>query len=412
MKYNKIEKLLQNKMGKLEVSLPAEVWGTIEAKLKRKRFLRFFWFFLGSGIISSIALMIIFSSSISTTYKKEIKKNEVKILNEITLDSDENKYEVLNLIPDKKISARKTTNKRSFKYKKSTVNVNNQKLIKDIMIDIRSKKINALVDDLDSLTNNLTKEIQKKEKAVKIAGKAVKKDTLLKFKKDKWSITPAFGVLYSGRFTKNISVIDSRFDENPSSGLTSVSYGYKVAYKISDKISFQSGVIFKEVRFITKQLFLTDITAVNNLFKIDYNSDVLVRFSNSNLNLSGEPEAENTSLVQTIGYIEIPVEVKYKIYNTSKFNSNFIGGLSYLYLSKNEISAKTSLSSRKIAKANNLLSSNVSFNIGLDIDYNLSKRLFLNMNIMFKRHYKTYIRLNSKSDPFVTGIFTGVGYRF
>ena len=45
MKYNKIEKLLQNKMEELEVSLPAEVWGTIEAKLKRKRFLRFFWFF-------------------------------------------------------------------------------------------------------------------------------------------------------------------------------------------------------------------------------------------------------------------------------------------------------------------------------------------------------------------------------
>ena len=412
MKYNKIEKLLQNKMEELEVSLPAEVWGTIEAKLKRKRFLRFFWFFLGSGIISSIALMIIFSSSISTTYNKEIKENEVKILNEITLDSDENKYEVLNLIPDKKISARKTTNKRSFNHKKNTINLNNQKPIKDTTIDIRSKKINALVDDLDSLTNNLTKEVQKKEKPLKIEEKAVKKDTLLKVKKNKWSITPAFGVLYSGRFTKNISVIDSRFDENPSSGLTSVSYGYKIAYQISDKISLQSGVMFKEVRFITKQLFLTDITAVNNLFKIDYNPDVLVRFSNSNLNLSGEPEAQNVSLVQTIDYIEIPVEVKYKIYNTSKFSSNFIGGLSYLYLSKNEISAKTSLSSRKIAKANNLLSSSLSFNIGLDIDYNVSKGLFLNMNVMFKRHYKTYIRLNSKSDPFVTGVFTGVGYRF
>jgi len=353
--------------------------------------------------------MIVFSSSVSTTNDKEIKEKEVKIFNEITVDYDENK--VVNLITNKKTKFSKTTNKLSVNHPKTTFNLDNQPSIKDTTIDIRSKKISTVVDDHDSLTNKL-ENIKKERKPFKIEKKAFEKDTLLKGEKNKWTITPVLGVLHSGRFIKNISAIDSRFDENSSSGLTSVSYGSTVSYKISDKVSLQSGIMLKEVRFITKELFLTDIITGNDLFKVEYNPDVLVRFSNSNLNRSGEPEAPKASLVQTISYIEVPFEVKYKVYNKSKFSTSFVGGLSYLFLNKNEIRAKTSLSSKKIAEANNLLSSSVSFNFGLAIDYSLSKKLFLNMNIMFKRHHKTYKRLDNKTDPFVTGVYTGVGYRF
>lgn len=409
MKYNRMEQLLHKKMEEQEIILPSEVWVGIEAKLKRKRFLRFFWIFLGSVIISSIALMIVFSSSVSTTNDKEIKEKEVKIFNEITVDYDENK--VVNLITNKKTKFSKTTNKLSVNHSKTTFNLENQPPIKDTTIDIRSKTISTVVDDHDSLINKL-ESIKKERKPFKIEKKAFEKDTLLKGEKNKWTITPVLGVLHSARFIKNISAIDSRFDENSSSGLTSVSYGSTVSYKISDKVSLQSGIMLKEVRFITKELFLTDIITGNDLFKVEYNPDVFVRFSNSNLNRSGEPEAPKASLVQTISYIEVPFEVKYKVYNKSKFSTCFVGGLSYLFLNKNEIRAKTSLSSKKIAEANNLLSSSVSFNFGLAIDYSLSKKLFLNMNIMFKRHHKTYKRLDNKTDPFVTGVYTGVGYRF
>ena len=139
---------------------------------------------------------------------------------------------------------------------------------------------------------------------------------------------------------------------------------------------------------------------------------VLVRFSTSNINLSGDPGAQSVSLVQTIGYTEFPLEIRYAVYNKPKLKANFIVGLSFLYLEKNEIRSKTGLFSERIASVNNLLDSSLSYNFGLDIDYDLSKRFVFNAAIMLKKHFNTYSNYNNKTGPFVRGIHAGIGYKF
>ena len=49
--------------------------------------------------------------------------------------------------------------------------------------------------------------------------------------------------------------------------------------------------------------------------------------------------------------MEMPFELKYRMFGSSKFNTNLIGGFSFLYLNKNEIRAKTDIFSRSIGKS-------------------------------------------------------------
>ena len=418
-----LDKLLQKKIEASEVNLPSEVWKTIVTKLRKRRQVRLYWLVFGISFVILISSMLVFSPSkkklpidfYKNTNSKEFKDEQVKseqknnlitvskykkskkIFSSVSNISDEKKSELSNNQNYNTIKA-KVNNKLESDDNKNAHNYNKkEESLKDKSFEKSKKNIS----------------IKKKIKKIDSSAYKRKKDSLTAKNQKKWTITPVFGFSNSGRFTKNNSVIDSRFDENPTSGLISKMYGYKIEFKVSDKVSLQTGVISKKVSFITKELFLTDIIiGNNNLLNINYDPEILIRFSNNNLNLSGDPEAEKSSLIQTIGYLEIPIEIKYKLYNKSKFRTNFVGGLSLLKLNKNEILAKTDLFSRKIAVTNNLSTYSISFNVGLDIDYNLSKRFVINTAIMFKKHYQTYNRYSDKTALFVMGIHTGIGYRF
>ena len=162
------------------------------------------------------------------------------------------------------------------------------------------------------------------------------------------------------------------------------------------------------MRFLTEDLFLSEFIPDVNPTNIIYNPGVEVRFSNTP-DIVG---SESVSLSQSILYMEMPFEFKYRMFGDSKFNTNVVGGFSFLYLNKNEIRAKSNTSSRSIGKAGNLLTTSTSLNIGLDVEYHLSKRLVLNSAVMFKKHYNTYKDYNNEYSPYNVGMHVGIGYKF
>ncbi|MGY8970922.1 MAG: hypothetical protein ACKVK2_05005, partial [Flavobacteriales bacterium] len=200
------------------------------------------------------------------------------------------------------------------------------------------------------------------------------------------------------------------FDDNQSSGLISNILGFNVVFRATNRISIQTGIISKELRFITEGLFLTEFIPDVNPTNIVYNPGVEVRFTNSPE--IGGAYSESTSLTQTIVYMEMPFELKYRMFGSLKFNTNFIGGFSFLYLNKNEIRAKSNLLSRSIGKADNILTTSLSVNLGLDIEYHLSKRFVFNSAFMFKKHYNTYLNYGNEAAPYTIGMHAGIGYKF
>ena len=435
MKIN-IDKLFQNKIKELKVTPPYGVWSSIETKLKRRRMLRFF----GVSFVSLMSFMFLFSHAEkivttdlqkNTTTKQLVKEDpankfsivpEVKTTKKVSLFvSDKSKEGHLKLTSTQKISSPKNSRKLSSNYKKqeSVKEESFQKVIKNSVVEKKLKKFDYSVNNLDSLKKIKKKDLKKKRKEI-----VKKNDSIdsIKFNKDKrkrWNVIPVLGVSNSGRFSKNTTTLGSQravtypekyFDDNQSSGLISNILGFNVVFRATNRISIQTGIISKELRFVTEGLFLTEFIPDVNPTNIVYNPGVEVRFTNTPE--IGGTYSESTSLTQTIVYMEMPFELKYRMFGSLKFNTNFVGGFSFLYLNKNEIRAKSNLLSRSIGKADNILTTSLSVNLGLDIEYHLSKRLVFNSAFMFKKHYNTYLNYGNEAAPYTIGMHAGIGYKF
>ena len=430
MKIN-IDKLFRNKIKEFKVTTPDGVWSAVETKLKRRRMLRFF----GVSFVSLMGFIFLFFQAEkivttdlqkNTTTKQLVKEDsankfsivpEVKTLEKVSsFVSDKSKEGQLKLISSPKNSRKLSSN---FVIKESIKEESFQKVITNTVVEKQLKKFDSPVNNLDSLKKIKKKDLKKKRKELVKKNDAIDSIKFEKDKRKRWNVIPVLGVSNSGRFSKNTTTLGSQravtypekyFDDNQSSGLISNILGFNVVFRATNRISIQTGIISKELRFITEGLFLTEFIPDVNPTNIVYNPGVEVRFTNSPE--IGGAYSESTSLTQTIVYMEMPFELKYRMFGSLKFNTNFVGGFSFLYLNKNEIRAKSNLLSRSIGKADNILTTSLSVNLGLDIEYHLSKRFVFNSAFMFKKHYNTYLNYGNEAAPYTIGMHAGIGYKF
>ena len=419
-----IDKLFKDKFKEYKATAPTEAWPIIQAKLKMIRNFRLLYMFSILSVLSLISFML-FSTHTENTLSKPLHKNtslkndvilKVKEVKEVDVNNDklpmskpqENSKKLYATIATKKESKNNTPLEKTTFFDKK---------FKDTVIEKQVKKIDSLVNNLDNLVEDLKNDLKKEKKKLLKKKDSIEVEKFNKEKRRRWNVIPVFGILNSGRLSKNVTTLgttravtypDKYFDDNKSSGLIASTYGFNVVFRATNRISIQTGIFSKELRFLTEDLFLSEFIPDVNPTNIIYNPGVEVRFSNT-------PEiggSESASLAQTIVYLEMPFELKYRMFGSLKFNTNIIGGFSFLYLNKNEIRAKTNTSSRKIGKASNLLTTSTSLNIGLDIEYHLSKRLVFNSAVMYKKHYNTYKDFNNEYSPYNVGMHVGIGYKF
>ncbi len=422
-----IDKLFKDKFKEYKATAPTEAWPIIQAKLKMIRNIRLLYMFSILGVLSLISFML-FSTHTENTLSKPLHKNtslkndvilkvkEVKEVKEVDVNNDklpmskpqENSKKLYATIATKKESKNNTPLEKTTFFDKK---------FKDTVIEKQVKKIDSLVNNLDNLVEDLKNDLKKEKKKLLKKKDSIEVEKFNKEKRRRWNVIPVFGILNSGRLSKNVTTLgttravtypDKYFDDNKSSGLISSTYGFNVVFRATNRISIQTGIFSKELRFLTEDLFLSEFIPDVNPTNIIYNPGVEVRFSNT-------PEiggSESASLAQTIVYLEMPFELKYRMFGSLKFNTNIIGGFSFLYLNKNEIRAKTDIFSRSIGRASNVLTTSTTLNIGLDVEYHLSKRLVFNSAVIYKKHYNTYKDYNNEYSPYTFGMHVGIGYKF
>ena len=419
-----IDKLFKDKFKESKATAPTEAWPIIQAKLKMIRNIRLLYMFSILGVLSLISF-ILFSTQTEKTLSKPLLKN-TSLKNEVILKGkdvnqiDSNKSNLPVSIPhedSKKLYATIATKKESKNNMAPEKTTFFKKKFKDTVIEKQVKKIDSLVNNLDNLVEDLKNDLKKEKKKLLKKKDSIEVEKFNKEKRKRWNVIPVFGISNSGRLSKNVSTLgttravtypDKYFDDNKSSGLISSTYGFNVVFRATNRISIQTGIFSKELRFLTEDLFLSEFIPDVNPTNIIYNPGVEVRFSNT-------PEiggSESASLAQTIVYLEMPFELKYRMFGSLKFNTNIIGGFSFLYLNKNEIRAKTDIFSRSIGRASNVLTTSTTLNIGLDVEYHLSKRLVFNSAVMYKKHYNTYKDYNNEYSPYNVGVHVGIGYKF
>ena len=276
------------------------------------------------------------------------------------------------------------------------------------------KDSTSVVADVNTEANALEQLLKEKEE-----GKNA--DEKEKEKRSKWAVSSNAAPVYFNSMAQG-SPIDEQFAENAKSYATSLSYGLGLEYSLTKKLSIRSGINSIAVNYDTNEVYYTNSLARVNPTTMNVsrneNAENLVlnnRRSTSVESLSFDVEnftTENVAnLNQKMGYVEVPLELSYKIID-NKFGIDFIGGMSTLFLNENEITLVSNGSEMVIGEANNLNSIHFSSNVGLGFKYSFWKSFNANFQPMFKYQINTFNEDSGNFKPFIIGLYSGISFNF
>lgn len=239
----------------------------------------------------------------------------------------------------------------------------------------------------------------------------------------RWAVAPNVAPVYYSSFG-NGSSIDPSFDNNPQKGDVNMSYGLQVSYALNNRLSLRTGVNNVDLSYSTSDIAIGMGPVSMALRSVDYGpGDVVVTAINKGLigsngyptNGFGDLTLKSTDvdarLIQSINYYEIPLELKYALVD-SKLGVNLIGGVSTLLLGNNEVSVRSNDFSSVLGEANNLSSVSFSTNVGLGLDYKLSRKFTFNIEPMFKYQLNTYTDSSVNFKPYYLGVYSGLSFKF
>jgi hypothetical protein len=300
---------------------------------------------------------------------------------------------------------------------------------------IENKNIN--LDDLkgNSISKINTKEIEKKvnDTASKntVANNELEellneKESKLKqeSKKNRWQLTSNVAPIFLGSIS-NGSPIDSTLTQNSKSYNTNVGFGLGVSYVVNKKLSVRTGFNKVNISYNTNDIvFFTGIQAkmLANVSPTASSSMINVETAqNRALSTTSETELlpfessfvnENDGyLKQEMGYLEMPVEMTYSLFD-KKFGLKIIGGFSTLFLQDNSISIVSEDRNILLGKANNLNDVHFSTNLGLGIKYGFMKSFEFNIEPTVKYQLNTFSSNAGNFKPYIFGVYSGISYRF
>lgn len=123
------------------------------------------------------------------------------------------------------------------------------------------------------------------------------------------------------------------------------------------------------------------------------------------------PGKKAGSLNQTMGYVEVPVELSYKILD-DKFGISLIGGMSTLFLNENSLSVVSPGMSTSIGKASNLNDVSFTSNIGIGFKYKFWKSFEANVEPKLKYQINTFSENAGGFKPYFIGLYSGISFNF
>ncbi len=459
-----IDRLFQEKFKDFEVLPEAGVWKGIEQKLvkRKKRRIIPLWLQIAGAAAILLLIIAIGNQFYNTNTKKEIPNSniitDVDNSDSDNLDSNQNKNDIKKVpssatgkeslnSPDnsEQIQESLVTKAQGSKKSKTTTNqkpfqqaiahqddVNAQNLKEDENVISSHQKIdktfnNKNIDELQEL------EQSEKEKEVNVAiiEKEEEKSDLMeevnqqktfeiasKNEDKKWSIGSVIGPVYMSSFSEG-SPIDPALANNSKSSNGTISYGLKVNYKLSDKFSLQSGIHNVDLGYSTENVSVITTSSLLNQSNTNINSNiegaavqVLSTVSQqSEVFSQRSPFDTSGNLDQNLSYVEVPLEAKYALVQ-KKLGVNLVGGVSTYFLYDNDVSVTSFGKKTSLGEASNVNDLNFSGNLGLDVNYNINKNLYINASPMLKYQLNTFSENSGGFKPYFFGVYAGLNFRF
>lgn len=233
---------------------------------------------------------------------------------------------------------------------------------------------------------------------------------------NRWQVTSSVAPIYFSS-ASNGSPVDARFESNNKTYKPSVSFGVGAQYAINKRLSVRSGVNSVALEYSTNDLMFyqtPDATPLANIKTNTQGSIIQIEPNTGPMTLAARAMGKRTFegvLNQRTSYIEVPVEMSYKLLD-KQFGINLIGGFSSLFLNENRISLESENMNMTIGEAENLNDLHFSTNLGIGFSYRFLKAFEANFNPMFKYQINTYSDNSGNFKPYFFGLYTGVSYKF
>ena len=259
--------------------------------------------------------------------------------------------------------------------------------------------------------------------------------------RDRWEMTGHFAPMYSYRAISSVpsGVRKSDFDD-AESPLLAYAGGVSLSYSVIRRLSVQTGVFYMQMgQSINNVIPVTNMYAAvssNNSYSKNFvrtssgsvtvasnlKSDANTTYSSYFNAESQETVATNAvanvsspakyRLIEQIGYLEVPLLLRYRIID-HKLSLSVLGGMSANLLINNNVFVDNG---SEIVKGGAILMArpvNYSSTFGLGIGYQISRSLSVGFEPSFKYYLHPYTTSSKiDSNPYAFGMFTGVVYCF
>jgi hypothetical protein len=353
------------------------------------------------------------------TSEKTTKKSENLINPKVTVIQTH--QEAVAVVSEKK--------KISEKINKETdgpLNTNKSFIKKEVDISETTKTEVATAETKNEAVDNKTNEKQSILDAINEQN-AIKSEEGIAQEKSKidnrWELAPNFAPVYYSSLSEGSS-LDPSFSNNSQSGDVNFSYGLQLSYAVSERLSIRTGISNVDLSYSTGgvEIGTGPVSAALSSVNYEGRQNVLTVLD------EGTIEAQNAAnggfgaitqkstngaaeLIQNISYYEVPLELKYAVVKT-KIGVNLIGGVSTMFLGNNDVSVAAGDFSSSLGEANNLSTVSFTTNVGLGVDYKISKKFKFNIEPMFKYQLNPYSDSSVDFRPYYIGVYTGLSYKF
>lgn len=398
--FKNIDRIFQENLKNFEAQPSYKSWNIIEKQLAVRPVKKRFSFLFK---IASVAALLLLIFSLTTLYILPVENFSEKISSKKIEKLITNKADITISTKQKII---KTTSKPVAKFleKDTELATENITLLKS---SADKKETNSATSSVSSLKNQLSLFNAEAPITDKFSENKLKENKVNtnELEKSKFTVSTIFAPIYFAS-SKSGSSINAEFKNNSTSGNVSFSYGVKVAYELNEKFTLQSGINLINLGYTTNNVYANSGQS-SIRFSDLYNSPIIAKTTEK----SQSYLLNEGSLNQVIGYIEIPVELKYNV-KEGKLGINLVGGFSTLVLNKDEVYFQSNSFSQNLGSSNNLRSMNFSGNVGLDLDYLLHRNFYFNISPMLKVQTNTFSKNFGNIQPYYLGVYTGLNYKF
>ncbi len=244
------------------------------------------------------------------------------------------------------------------------------------------------------------------------------------------SMSPAIGFSPSGNNQRLAELISSERSR------PSYSTGVTVGYRISDRLTIQSGIgmasVGQTISDVNVYAGLSDFYAVKSsyLYSVETASGTILS-GNTDLYLTGSKDRVGTliqgnmadpskyqltqvgsDIQQVFRYLEMPVVLRYKVIDR-KLGLNLSGGVAYGLLVDNTAYTGEGSDLIRVGHTEGINIHNISSQLGLGMEYSLSGKITFNLEPVF-RYYMTPLSDISGSlyKPYSLGFWSGFSFKF